>query len=75
MKWQRLNVTEWVFGNKVRGIVRDIKARVWFQDCFINSGWVYWTVNYERNDYKAYMSAESWIDAITKAEQELGIDK
>jgi hypothetical protein len=73
MEWQLIDKDEWVLGEKVRGIVRVVRATVYFDEETDGprGGW-HWSAR-NSGGVIARGVAMSLIDAVVAAELSLGI--
>lgn len=62
-KWQMIRTDNWIYGEKIRGIIRTRLAEIWARD---HGGWQ-WVVG----DI-SHGVAESLLSAIEKCEDALG---
>lgn len=69
MDWQHLGDDSWVFGVKIRGLVRHYRGKVYFdEDCDNPQGGWHWMAGSRRG------LALSLPIAVAKVEQALGVE-
>ena len=77
-EWQHMGEDEWVFGVKVRGIIRHSYADIYFDEDLVgfvgtNGGWV-WMVSAEADGVITVRgTASSFTLAVASCEKALGV--
>jgi hypothetical protein len=73
MEWQLVGTDNWIFGEKVRGLVRNKKAEIYYNDEWTGKegGWR-WKVFNGKPDVGGYAASRGW--AIYNCELELGYE-
>lgn len=69
MEWQLIGKNQWVFGTKVRGVIRNELAVV-YRDPDQDYPWVWWATD-PLGSRTGYGTARNLTDALEKAEEHL----
>lgn len=75
MEWQLIDKDQWVFGKKIRGIIRIRYAEVYYSESTsendYSGGWIWFLTNIPRNYNPPRGTKGCLTDAIESAEQAL----